>query len=115
MDTDAVDIESRLDEALQFLDECYLFDLRFFREDILDVGPVRFVNMLNSVGGDATEVRLAKWENREDVPDWRNRIAIQRLWKLAKKILREKKAVRETAKIERVERNLTAGFFRRPE
>ena len=108
-----IDIETRLDEALQSLDECYLFDLQYFREDILDVSPKRFVNMLNSVGADASESKLNKWERREAVPDWRNRIAIQRLWKLAKKVMKERKAKLETAKMEQVERSLTAGIIRR--
>ena len=87
----AINLEDRLEEAKKSMSEDYLFPLQFFREDILDVSRAKFSDWLNRVGGKCTAYLVMRYEEQQLIPDWRNRVAIQRLWLLAVKIMREKK------------------------
>ena len=107
----AIDISKRLKETNSYMDEVYTFPLKEFRELILDVSQHRFCVMLNKVGGTSNEETLEQWEVNLEAPDWRNVIAIKRLFKLAKVVMAEKASKRELGQVEKVERSLTSSIF----
>jgi len=102
-----------LRDACNTMEENYTFPLRDFRELVLDISVPRMVALLNKVGGDTTGDLLTLWEENKCSPDWRNRIAINRLYVRAKAIYLEKRAKHKIEAVERLERGITSGIFNR--
>ena len=80
--------DPKIKKIMESQSEDFLLDVRWMRRQ-LDISPTRFCEILIRCGAPTSLEELLLWESHRAVPDWRQRIALKRVWETMKLMLPE--------------------------
>lgn len=75
--------DPRVKKIMESDSDNFFLDVKFMRQQ-LNVSEIRFCEILIRCGAPTDVKQLKAWEYNQSVPDWRQRTALCRMWKVMK-------------------------------